>query len=318
MSTAIRFTDNSRHMYFGRNYDDDRIYGAHVAITPQGFSAPYAFENDAPVSHAIIGMANVFHGTPMYFDCANEAGLGVAALQFTGYAAYENDAVDGKTNIAAYEFPLWVAATFTSVDEVENALHDVAIVGKPISLAMGLPMYHWMIADVERSIVVEYTSSGMHIYHDSVDTLTSQPTFDWHMENLRNYVNITEEPVPSAKWDTAILHPYGAGLGMRGIPGDPYSPSRFVRAAFLNAHYPEKDTEKDNVNRMFHTLEGVSVVEGSAQTVNHTYQHTLYTSCFSARTQTYYYRTWDDITLHTIPLGEYAHGDSSAVIQPEA
>ena len=41
---------------------------------------------------------------------------------------------------------------------------------------------------------------------------------------------------------------------MRGMPGDYYSPARFVRAAYVHARYPQKTTEEDNVSPAFHTL----------------------------------------------------------------
>lgn len=52
---------------------------------------------------------------------------------------------------------------------------------------------------------------------------------------------------------------------MRGIPGDCYSPSRFVKAAYLNANYPQKDSETENVVRMFRSLEGVVMIGGGVQ-----------------------------------------------------
>ena len=43
-------------------------------------------------------------------------------------------------NVAAYEFPLWVAASFSTVAEVREALKDVVIVAKaPQRRAMARP-----------------------------------------------------------------------------------------------------------------------------------------------------------------------------------
>ena len=127
MCTSIRFTDNSGHMYLGRNLDWSFDYGQQVRVMPRGFHIPYSFIDDATAAHAVIGMCIDYKNYPMFFDCGNDAGLAVAGLNFPGYAEYAEDPVDGKTNIAAYEFPLWVAATFSTVDEVEAALRDTAI-----------------------------------------------------------------------------------------------------------------------------------------------------------------------------------------------
>lgn len=92
---------------------------------------------------------------------------------------------------------------------------------------------------------------------------------------------------------------------MRGIPGDCYSTSRFVRVAYLNAHYPKKETEEENVSRMFHTLSGVAFVEGAARMHDGQYEKTIYTGGFSSRTNTYYYNTYEDFSIRSVCLNDY-------------
>lgn len=193
MCTSIRFTDNSGHMYLGRNLDWSFDYGQQVRVMPRGFHIPYSFIDDATAAHAVIGMCIDYKNYPMFFDCGNDAGLAVAGLNFPGYAEYAEGPVDGKTNIAAYEFPLWVAATFSTVDEVEAALRDTVIVAKSAGEGLGVSLLHWIIGDSQRSIVVEMMADGLHVYDDPVDTLANQPTFPWHMENLRTYITATSD-----------------------------------------------------------------------------------------------------------------------------
>ena len=221
MCTSIRFTDNSGHMYLGRNLDWSFGYGQQVRVMPRGFHIPYSFMDDASAAHTVIGMCIDYKNYPMFFDCGNDAGLAVAGLNFPGYAEYAEDPVEGKTNIAAYEFPLWVASTFSTVDEVEAALHDVTIVGKSAGEGLGVSLLHWIIGDDQRSIVVEMMADGLHVYDDPVDTLANQPTFPWHMENLRTYITATNDFPQAATWRGAELKPYGAGaepLCKGGVP----------------------------------------------------------------------------------------------------
>ena len=161
MCTGVRFNDENGNMFFGRNLDWSVGYGQKIVVTPKGYNYHSAFLGDMRPKHALIGMGIVAENTPLYFDCGNEAGLAIAGLNFPGYAEYAPDAVDGKTNVAAYEFPLWVAMNFETVDEVERALKDVAIVAKPISEQYPVSLLHWIIGDAKRSIVVEYTADGM-------------------------------------------------------------------------------------------------------------------------------------------------------------
>ena len=250
MCTGVRFNGAEGGMYFGRNLDWSCGYGEKPRVMPKGFPVRYQFMDDTPAAHAAVGMCVDYQNYPMFFDCGNDAGLAVAGLNFPGYAAYADAPAEGRTNVCAYEFPLWVAATFASVDEAEAALANVAIVGASAGEGLGVSYLHWIIGDATRSIVVESRADGMHVMDDPVDVLTNQPSLEWHLENLRSYVTATSDFPANAQWGRAELAPYGAGAGMRGIPGDCYSPSRFVKAAYLNANYPAKSGEKDNVIRM--------------------------------------------------------------------
>ena len=315
MCTGIRFSDENGNMFFGRNLDWSVGYGQKVLITPKGYILNSAFLGELPVKYPLIGMGIIEENIPLYFDCGNDEGLAIAGLNFPGYAKYEDSPIDGKTNIAAYEFPLWIASQFKSVAEVKEALEDVAIIAKPINAKYPVSMLHWIIGDKNRSIVVEYTQNGMEIYDDDVDVLTNQPSFTWHRENLRNYMNLDSKMPGSVSWQDAELKPFGSGSLMRGIPGDYYSTSRFVRVAYLNTHYPKKSTEAENVARLFHTLAGVAMIDGAAQMSDGAYEKTIYTSGFSSTTNTYYYNTYDDFEIKSVQLNDFDI-EGSELIQP--
>lgn len=306
MCTGIRFNDDKGNMFFGRNLDWTVDYGEKVVVTPRNYSYNSAFLGEMKPKHgAIIGMAVTTNNIPLYFDCANEDGLGVAGLNFPGYAKYEPQAVDGKMNVAAYEFPLWVAMNFATVDEAEEALRNTAIVAKPVSEQYPVSELHYIIADKTRSIVVEYTDKGMEIFHNDADVLTNQPGYGWHQENLRNYMNLFPEMPDKVQWKKVKLTPFGSGSLMRGIPGDYYAPSRFVRVAYLNTHYPTKATEEENVSRLFHTLSGVAMIDGAAVAMDKNYEKTIYTSGYSAASKTYYYNTYDDFAIKAVKMSDY-------------
>lgn len=305
MCTGVRFSDDKGNMFFGRNLDWSVGYGQKIVVTPKGYKYNSAFLGEMQPKYALIGMGIVQENTPLYFDCGNEAGLAIAGLNFPGYAEYEKDAVDGKNNIAAYEFPLWVAMNFSTVDEVEAALSNVAIVAKPINDKYPVSLLHWIIGDKDRSIVVEYTADGMQIFHNDVDVLTNQPGYGWHKENLRNYMNLTSPQPEKVTWGKAEMTAFGSGSLMRGLPGDYYSPSRFVRVAYLNTHYPVQSTEEANVSRLFHTLTGVAMIDGAAAMASGDFEKTVYTGGYSAATKTYYWNTYEDPAIKKAALADF-------------
>ncbi len=85
MCTGIRFSDNDGNMYFARNLDWSCGYGERVVITPTGYEPRSPFGAIGSIAEPIIGMGIVAEGVPLYFDCANTAGLAVAGLNFPGY-----------------------------------------------------------------------------------------------------------------------------------------------------------------------------------------------------------------------------------------
>ena len=305
MCTGVRFSDDKGNMYFGRNLDWSEGYGQQVVITPRGYKYKSAFLGEMGGS-AVIGMAIIAENVPLYFDCANEHGLAIAGLNFPGYAAYAAEEIKGKTNVAAYEFPLWVALNFKTVDEVEKALKEVAIIAKPINDQYPVSQLHWIIGDAKRSIVVEYTDKGMEIFENDVDILTNQPGYGWHKENLRNYMNLDSQMPKEVKWNKAKMTAFGSGSLMRGMPGDYYSPSRFVRIAYLNTHYPVQTDEARNVSRLFHTLTGVAMIGGAAAMGDGKFEKTVYTGGYSTATQTYYFNTYEDPAIQSVRMQDYA------------
>ena len=316
MCTGIRFTSENGEMFFGRNLDWSTSYGECVIVTPRCYERTWAFTKPGRSLHAVIGMGIVAENIPLYFDCANEAGLAVAGLNFPGYAQYEPQEQMGKDNVAAYEFPLWVTSRFTTVDEVETALAETAIVAKPVSENLPVSLLHWLIGDAKRSIVVEYTPAGMQVFRNDINVLANQPGFAWHRENLRNYLSLTSAFPPPAQWGAAQMSAYGSGSGMRGLPGDYYSPSRFVRAAYLNAHYPSHDSEDANVLRLFHTLAGVSMIDGAAAMADGAFERTLYTGGYSAASRAYYYSRYENPTIMRVSLDD-CDLDGTTLLAPQ-
>jgi choloylglycine hydrolase len=296
-------------MYWGRNLDWGFSYGESVITTPRGHVEDWAFNGadadprkGAHEPYAMIGMGIVVDDKPLYFDCGNETGLACGGLMFSGFGVLPPEPVEGKYNVAAYEFPTWICSMFASVDEAEAALKNTVIVGKQVNDKYALSYLHYFIADSKRSIVVEQLEDGLHIHRNPVDVLTNQPTFDWHLENLRTYLHVSPELPPAVTWDKHELAPFGSGFGMHGLPGDFTSPSRFVRAAYFNAHYPAQKGEDDNVSRLFKTLQGSAMIKGGSTMQNGMTEYTLYSGCYSAATKTYYYNTYEDPAIKAVHM----------------
>ena len=93
---------------------------------------------------------------------------------------------------------------------------------------------------------------------------------------------------------------WGVGTGSLGLPGDSIPASRFVKVAYLNAHYPIVDSEKANVAKFFNMLKSVAMIDGSVINQQGKNEYTVYTGCFSTKTNTYYYNRFDNFELQHV------------------
>lgn len=94
--------------------------------------------------------------------------------------------------------------------------------------------------------------------------LTNAPSFDWHMTNLRNYINLSPVALPTKKIEELDFAPIGAGSGFLGTPGDYTPPSRFVRAVAYTQTARKTPDGEEAVYEVFRILDNFNLPLGSA------------------------------------------------------
>ena len=289
MCTAI--SENQNHHLFGRTLDLECSYGESIVITPRGFPISFLHEGESKRGNAIIGVAHVNKNFPLYYDAINEHGLGIAALNFSGFAHYFN-AGSKKKNIASFELPLWVLRNCSTLSEAKRLLSDTVITDDSFADSLPPTPLHWLIADGTGAITVEQTESGLNIYENPVGVLTNAPEFSFHELNLANYMGASTMPPSNKLCPQAKIVPYSRGMGAMGLPGDFSSSSRFVRAVFAKSHTRADDTEFGEVGRFFHIMETVSQPLGCAEADDGKPISTIYTSCADTEEGIYYFTTY--------------------------
>ena len=130
MCTALSY--RTRDHYFGRNLDLDTSYGEKVCIMPRNFPFPLRTKEALEIHYAMIGMATVADGLPLFYEAANECGLGMAGLNFPGNAWYSPER-PGADNIAPYELIPWILGQCGSVKEARSLLERLCIIDRPFS-----------------------------------------------------------------------------------------------------------------------------------------------------------------------------------------
>ena len=80
MCTAATY--KTKDFYFGRTLDYEFSYGEEIVVMPRRFPLDFRFLGKSEEHYAIIGMAHVADGYPMFYDAVNEKGLAMAGLNF--------------------------------------------------------------------------------------------------------------------------------------------------------------------------------------------------------------------------------------------
>ncbi len=298
MCTAITF--HSKDHYFGRNLDLEYHYRETVTITPRNY--PFPFRNGCILNehYAMIGVAMVTGGYPLYYDATNEHGLSMAGLNFPGNAAYQTRSVNLE-NITPFELIPWILGTCKNISEAEKKLQRINIWEQAFSDNLPLTPLHWLLADRERAIVLEPMEDDLRIHEDPVGVLTNNPPFPYHMWNLSNYRHLSPKEPENHIAPGIALPSYSRGMGGIGLPGDLSSASRFVRAAFTKLHSHCGTTEAESVTQFFHILGAVAQQEGCVQ-LETGYEKTVYTSCCNADKGIYYYKTYENSQITGIDM----------------
>ncbi len=299
MCTAINFFRGDN--YFGRNLDLERSYGERVVITPRNYKFPMRTLPELDSHYAMIGMATVVGGYPLYYEATNERGLSMAGLNFPDNADYK-DYDDTKENVAPFEIIPYVLGKCKDTAEAEKLLGNINVVKINFSDDLPLSPLHWIISDKNKSITVESVKDGLKIYDNPYGVLTNNPTFDYHLMNMNNYMHLHEGVAQNRMAPERAFNNYSLGMGALGLPGDYSSASRFVRAVFIKEKSTFCESERESVSQFFHILSGVAMPKGCVMTRDGKYEYTRYSCCCNADKGIYYYTTYDNSTVTAVDM----------------
>ncbi len=301
MCTAATY--KTKDFYFGRTLDYEFSYGDEVTITPRNYVFNFREKEKMETHYAIIGMAYVTENYPLYYDAINEKGLGMAGLNFVGNAYYR-EKVEGKDNIAQFEFIPWILSQCASVKEAKKLIEKINLTNVQFNEKLPLAQLHWIISDSNESITVESVKEGIKVYPNPVGVLTNNPPFNQQMFELNKYMQLSSKSPENRFSEELNLEKYSRGMGAIGLPGDLSSQSRFVRVAFVKMNSKSSYTEEESVSQFFHILNSVDQQRGCCELDDGKYEITIYTSCCNASKGIYYYTTYNNHQITAIDMNK--------------
>ena len=234
----------------------------------------------------------------------NEAGLSAGLFYFPDYGEYEDyDITKKDKTISDFQLVSWILSNFKTVDEVKTAMKDIHIA----SIDPRSSTVHWRVTEESgRQIVIEIMEKHVVFHENELGVLTNSPSFDWHLANLNNYVNLFAGSAENKKMNDITLHPFGAGSGLLGLPGDMTPHSRFIRAAFFQANAPQLESNEETVFQAFHILNNFDIPIGiqfaNKEEIPPIASATQFTIASDLANRRIYYRTVYNSELRCIDL----------------
>ncbi len=204
-----------------------------------------------------------------------------------------------------------------------------------------LPL-HYSIHDAQgNSAVLEWVKGELQIYYNIINenkidieiekagpymgVMTNSPTYDWHIANQGNYVQLSnhyngkldKDDYPDKKPPFFIPE---HGIGLLGLPGDPTPPSRFVQTWTVNriATAPEDSQAAlvfgqklmNRVDRPLGLIYDDPYEKASDEVPVKMIggEITQWVVFRDHTNQKYYYRTYNDMTLKVLDLNCFTFG----------
>ncbi|MGN0591983.1 MAG: choloylglycine hydrolase [Ruminococcus sp.] len=299
MCTAATY--KTKDFYFGRTLDYEFSYGQEITITPRNYCFQFRNMGMMKQHYAIIGMAHVANGYPLYYDAVNEKGLAIAGLNFVGNACYRKPMPE-KENVAQFECIPWILGQCDSVQKAKALIEKINLTDTPFHEKLPTAQLHWIIADRNEAITLESVKEGIRIYENPVGILTNNPPFHEQMFQLNNYMHLSPKAPRNCFSDQLPLCAYSRGMGALGLPGDLSSQSRFVRAAFVKMNSVSGNSEMESVSQFFHILGSVDQQRGCCDVGGGHFEITIYTSCCNADKGIYYYTSYENHQITAVNL----------------
>ncbi|MDP1609391.1 MAG: choloylglycine hydrolase family protein [Chlamydiales bacterium] len=311
--TGIKLMAKDGSMVHGRTLEFGLPIDSFLAVIPRGYrfvgTTPMGDGLTYTVKYAVVGIA-VFDDIAI-LDGINEKGLAVGTFFFPGFAEYASITDKNQTRaLSPSEFPHWILTQFASIDEVESALGNVLIAPTLVDgWGNAPPPFHYIVYDQSgKCLVIEPLNGKLVTYDNPLGVFTNSPTFDWHLTNLRNFINLRSVNTPPLTIDGMTFAPFGQGSGLVGLPGDFTPPSRFVRAAIFSHAAIPSDRAEQAVFQAFHILNQFDIPLGAVRSLEKGKIHADYTMVTCVRDPTalrYYFKTYQDQTIRMVDLSSF-------------
>jgi choloylglycine hydrolase len=307
MCTTFRIRTTSGDVVVGRTMEFALDLGWRLLVIPRGTelagTAPDGPGRSFSADHAFVGVGAL--GRSSATDGINDAGLYAGLLYLPGFADYQPaDGVPAGELVSPDEVASLVLAGAGSVREAIDVVSGVTVWNRVEDLLGSVLPIHLVLYDAGGdAAVVEWVGGERHVHENPVGVCTNAPPFDWHVTNLRNYVNLSATNVSPLDLDGLSIKGLGEGTGLLGLPGDWTPPSRFVRATAIAHATMPVDGADAGMLAALHIANAFDIPKGVVRSPEGG-DFTAWSSVIDLASRRYVLRSYDDPTPRILALDE--------------
>lgn len=248
--------------------------------------------------YAVLGIGTGMEKNAM-LEGQNSAGLGVSGNFLPGFTQYQTVSAKDHQYLSVLEFIRFVLSNYATVAEIKKSLPEYKVWAPKLNNLPVEPSIHFLISDKSgANVVIEFINGQMKIFDKTAGVMTNSPNYDWHMINIRNYVNLSNDGISSRNSSNlGNITAFGQGGGAIGLPGDFTPPSRFVKTTFLNYFADQPKDAAGAINLADHILNNVDIPIGVISSQEHGSKTSDYTQWVAIK----------DLTNNQLSLSDYQH-----------
>lgn len=273
MCSAIKFKT-----CFGRNYDYEQSFDEEIITIPKDL-----IENDYEIMGIVSGQIQEY---PLFYDGMNSEGLAMAGLNFAGNTQYQQNLFK--------PVPVWnliptVLGKCKNVSEAKEMINSISVINKRFKKNLPNGELHFMIADSNEAIVVEYTKKGLMIKSSNI--MTNNPPIEDMILTAKYQNNKIGEKNPI--YINKKFH--SRGMETLGLPGSYTSLDRFSRLKWLSERM---NSRKNPLIDTFHLLSSTEQINGITH-VDRKYEYTIYSVVYDMKDKRMVIKKYDELEYKT-------------------
>ncbi|EDW6066422.1 linear amide C-N hydrolase [Salmonella enterica subsp. enterica serovar Oslo] len=261
--TSLATTDQQGNVYHGRTLEYEQDLPSWLTYYPVGT----IFNKTSPDGksgihyssrYAVLAItSSITDGDSRdVVEGMNNAGLSFSENMIMNAELTTVPVTEYKNALPVTSLGEWALARFATVEDLRGAIRN-GWFWSPVLKHFGdlKAPFHYAFYDKKGgSIVVEVADGKLHVYDNPTRVMTNGPEFPWHLTNLNNYTQLTNEDRSAGTLGNIKTSQPDSGIAVSALPSSDTSVDRFIRGVYYTTYAQKATSSPEAVNTLAHIM----------------------------------------------------------------